>query len=219
MWFIKWCVVACGVFVLAIVAAVLVGRSQPTPAILAALKLDKCELPCWIGITPGLTTGGEAWRFVRETYFNDPRYTVHVDLSWNTISVELNGTSEKFEIYIDTYRTYNEDTALVKQIWLRLDSLNEDTPAAGDIVWRGLGRPQELRLSNRFFMYHPDIRFTGKKVEVHVLGSTACDAISFHQTLAALVLYDELDGSWSSDPAPWRGFDHCHDLKRYPVPE
>jgi hypothetical protein len=56
-------------FVLAISAAVLIGHRQPITKEIALLHLgDMCELPCWIGITPGKTSVGEARRLIAKIY-------------------------------------------------------------------------------------------------------------------------------------------------------
>ena len=34
----------------------LIGRSKPIPDRLTMLHLTDCQIPCWIGITPGITT-------------------------------------------------------------------------------------------------------------------------------------------------------------------
>ena len=54
---------------LSISAAMLIGRAQPLPERVALLHLnDICKLPCWIGITPGVTTYDQALAIVRRVY-------------------------------------------------------------------------------------------------------------------------------------------------------
>lgn len=62
-----------GIFV---VAALLIGRAQPTPPRVAMLHLTDCELPCWIGIMPGKTTIQEAQSIVKNTYGDSAIFSI-----------------------------------------------------------------------------------------------------------------------------------------------
>src|SRR5260370_13488585 len=48
--------------------ALIVGRDQPLPERLAMLHLTDCAPPCWIGITPGVTTVRDAIKRVDAVY-------------------------------------------------------------------------------------------------------------------------------------------------------
>ena len=49
--------------------AMLIGRAQPLPERVALLHLnDLCKLPCWIGITPGITTVSDAEKRIEKVY-------------------------------------------------------------------------------------------------------------------------------------------------------
>ena len=66
------------VLTLAISAAMLIGRAQPLPERVALLHLnDLCKLPCWIGITPGVTTLDDAIARVKDVYGKLPAYDLH----------------------------------------------------------------------------------------------------------------------------------------------
>jgi len=59
----------------AITGALLIGRAQPLPDRVAVLHLnDMCKLPCWLGITPGVTTLGEAEKLVQSVYKTDEAF-------------------------------------------------------------------------------------------------------------------------------------------------
>jgi len=55
------------VFVTMIGVAKVVGASHPIPQTVAALRLGECELPCWIGIIPGVTRMEEVQGLVMST--------------------------------------------------------------------------------------------------------------------------------------------------------
>src|SRR5262245_25696811 len=48
--------------------AITLGTQQPLPAKLAMLHFDICAAPCWIGITPGKTTVGEATAIIASKF-------------------------------------------------------------------------------------------------------------------------------------------------------
>lgn len=55
--------------VVAASASVLIGRTQPVPEEVMFLHLgDMCQLPCWIGITPGKTLIADAQTIVEKVY-------------------------------------------------------------------------------------------------------------------------------------------------------
>lgn len=65
------------ILAIAISAAMLIGRAQPLPERIALLHLgDKCELPCWIGITPGTTTFQQARALVLSVFNAENGYIV-----------------------------------------------------------------------------------------------------------------------------------------------
>jgi len=66
---------------LSISAAMLIGRAQPLPERVALLHLnDMCKLPCWIGITPGVTTLNDAVTRIKDVYGKLPNLTFIVQL-------------------------------------------------------------------------------------------------------------------------------------------
>jgi hypothetical protein len=57
-------------------AAIFVGGQQPIPDKLAALHLTDCLPPCWIGVTPGVTTIDEARNLIEKVYNPESGFTV-----------------------------------------------------------------------------------------------------------------------------------------------
>jgi len=62
-------------FVALIALALQIGRARPLPAHVALLHLDMCAPPCWIGITPGITSWEEIDQRINQV-FQLPRYKV-----------------------------------------------------------------------------------------------------------------------------------------------
>ena len=84
---------------LSISAAMLIGRAQPLPERVALLHLnDMCKLPCWIGITPGVTTLNDAVTRIKDVYGKLPNFNLHCA----TGACELTKGTLNFGIAFDT---------------------------------------------------------------------------------------------------------------------
>jgi hypothetical protein len=74
------------VLILATRITVAVARTQPTPFLVRQLHLTDCALPCWARITPGQTTGEEAYHHLRElaveVYYRYDRDESHSSKVW-----------------------------------------------------------------------------------------------------------------------------------------
>ena len=69
----------------AITGALLIGRAQPLPDRVAVLHLnDMCKLPCWIGITPGVTTFAEAEKLVQTVYKTSKKFVLSPQGSYDS---------------------------------------------------------------------------------------------------------------------------------------
>jgi hypothetical protein len=85
---------------LTIGASCVIGHAQPTRPEVALLHLgDYCALPCWIGITPGKTTFGEALQRINEVYgnlsdFSLTRDEYHYIFSIDGIRFDLNSMNQ-----------------------------------------------------------------------------------------------------------------------------
>src|SRR5579871_4074209 len=64
------------VFALLIVAAQAIGNAQPPPAAIQELHLTDCQLPCWLGITPGRTSFDEVVQRLKVAY---PESSLDID--------------------------------------------------------------------------------------------------------------------------------------------
>lgn len=51
-----------------LIVFILIGRTQPPPALIRQLHLTDCAMPCWIGITPGATKAEMVNRYVMDTF-------------------------------------------------------------------------------------------------------------------------------------------------------
>src|SRR5258707_6670431 len=59
-----------------IALVILLARRQPLPPRLAMLHLTDCELPCWIGITPGVTPVDQVKARIEAVYGDVSTYRI-----------------------------------------------------------------------------------------------------------------------------------------------
>ncbi len=188
-----------------IVTALLIGRAQPTPPRLAMLHLTDCELPCWIGIVPGVTTVEDAGEIIEKTfvgsyYDTDPKWSqaqgaVSLVISFGHISL--------------TY-DYTTGGATVGAIIFDFDeprNLNY-----GDMITL-LGSPDEiaslggLDLGNTtMLIYKKSLIFNGYDDERTV---SECYYPRWQEKVRLLQIanYPEFIPAWA---VPWRGFRTCY---------
>lgn len=89
--FLKFLPLPMLIFIVAIGATTLIGRASPVPEQVAALHLgDMCELPCWIGITPGKTTLQESKEILSRVYFQGKPVPL-VDEVADSYAANING--------------------------------------------------------------------------------------------------------------------------------
>jgi hypothetical protein len=70
---------AIGLLIIALLTAMMIGRQQPVSDQLALLHLTDCAPPCWIGITPHVTTMDEAKILVEKTYHDAASFQYDID--------------------------------------------------------------------------------------------------------------------------------------------
>jgi len=205
---IKWCVMVCVVAVLAVGGAILVGRGQPTPALITALHLEQCELPCWIGIVPRKTTWKDAKQIIRKVY-SESMYAVEM-LDASRISITLKGTSESVEVNVAT-APLGDENAPISALLLTIAGVAADNQRVGDIVWR-LGIPEDVILASSLENPpHPIARFRDKIVLLSPEEVLSCGTVPFYvRHYSILLIGKDTKMLWTSMPEHWRGFGYCY---------
>ena len=131
----------------AITGALLIGRAQPLPDRVAVLHLnDMCKLPCCLGITPGVTTLGEAEKLVQSVYKTDEAF--------RTVGGDVDGPKQAIDIqngaFTIAFETENPGDDLLKAkvlgIWLEPSKANISTCNLYPII----GVPQMLGIDGLF---------------------------------------------------------------------
>jgi hypothetical protein len=116
------------ILTLSVSSSALIGRAQPIPERVAALHIgDLCALPCWIGITPGVTRLYDAQRILNKV-FNVDHLTYDSVSSTYTI---VNSDNTQISVYFDTEIGSRMDNLMIDEIDIYLE---KDDILIGDIV-------------------------------------------------------------------------------------
>ncbi len=119
--FLVWVSGLTALFALLIVTIEAISGAYPPPA-LAALHLTDCQLPCWLGITPGQTTLDQAVYRIQTAY---PQATLNVNRSAASFVVRGNSTRLAINVFADSRAVVSD---------LLLYTYDFDGLALGDVV-------------------------------------------------------------------------------------
>src|SRR5215207_9444302 len=104
-------------------ASLVIGAQQPPSDWADVLRLDNCELPCWIGITPGETPLSDAEARLESAFGDRALYDLNLrrDTSetWKRYMLEVRGTALRMEISFDSSHDISLHALLVEKIILR----------------------------------------------------------------------------------------------------
>jgi hypothetical protein len=109
---------ACAViaaFVLLVVAARLLGSAQPHPAALDGLHLTECVLPCWLGITPGITNMTDAAHRLRSAQLGGMLFESSDGRSVTT-AYEVSGALVRVDLVADEAGTVAQITIFTQPL-------------------------------------------------------------------------------------------------------
>lgn len=100
--------------VLALGASIALGRATPLPEEVAFLHLgDICELPCWIGITPGQTTFGEARKIIAKFYGQERLSSPDLAHNMPITATDSSGRQLEIALYDEPYSKASSDESQV----------------------------------------------------------------------------------------------------------
>lgn len=208
------------IFTLTTLAALLIGRAQPTPPRVAMLHLTDCELPCWIGIVPGKTTLFEAWSRLNQVY-GAFQITQIYELGSFFLSVEMPRPNQKPLLLFDVY--FLERRARSRPLVIeRISLANFSGVSYGDFVSLA-GSPTDLfpSLPNSADNYMPAMFYKPGKIQAG-FGTyidsyprySTCGGVFPTQAFTAIDLYGTEQNAYTawlgSPPLPWRGFRTCY---------
>src|SRR5688572_22887303 len=198
-------VVAAGAFVAA-------GYAQPPSRWMALLRLNDCEMPCWIGIKPGVSTAGEALQRLNAIYGGSAFDLVSQPDSLAFIIADR-ASGYRFTVSLNAdYRT--QTAPIIRDIVLYpYPQSGMARPVIGDL-YAASGSPAELRLTRRMVTRTIAVLYEQRRVIVFV-NSDDCNRIYPHMEITSIRLSSAsqiADDSQSSQVQPWNGFGECHFL-------
>ncbi len=196
------------IFAFGTVAALLIGRAQPIPPRLAMLHLTDCDLPCWIGIVPGVTTVGDAKKLIRQMY-NADIYSVS-ESAGGSVGVFSRAANDfsGFSVLLNYPNTSSTDTVylIVLNPFLRLGLVYGDVESAAT---KPLGTVMAVYGTNRLFLSalktSPDAWLV---LDGMPTSNVRCIGVSPKNPVLSLGISS--DTSRNTRFVPWRGLRTCY---------
>ena len=184
-------------------ASIWIARQQPAPERVAMLHLTDCQLPCWIGITPGVTTMDEAEQKILRVYGNAPNIKIEFIEGDQRFQVK-NAITGK--VVFDVYLRYSSrDDSKIYSIAILFDN---QPPSIGDLITL-LGHPTRIA-----YLYPIDIKpppvliYKNYGLAIIYAGTLELNA-EISLPVDRLILWTDDMGTLST-PQPWSGF-HSYD--------
>lgn len=183
------------------------------------LRLNNCQLPCWLGIIPGETTLSEARSIIMNQYSDTSYYFVELITESRLIVVH---TPSNYNLRIDLYTNENEvaEVPLVLgfslQPFLELDR-SVRRPTISEIQAL-LGEPTLVRLANGIDNYGIAMLYYDGLVSVGV-EDLECDQVLPNQQVYTIgvVAQPPPEEVWPAEAQLWRGYGICYNFERRPT--
>lgn len=177
-----------------------VGYQQPPSEWMSFLHLNDCELPCWIGITPGKTTLAEAQQQLTNVYGDTSLYQLTGSDGHN---YKLISTVQRLELVVGI-QSGIESQPIIQYITLDPQKNSTDgQPTLADL-YNFWGTPDSIPLSAG--KPTPNLYFKHQSIMV-VTERLTCDKFIPTQPIQEIVLifpYRELASE------AWHGFQRCY---------
>lgn len=205
---LKWVVLTWCCLSLITSAVIGIGRGQPPSDGLALLHLDECELPCWLGITPGQTPWDAAKQMIMDAY-SDAQYSVHlVDASH--IDVSVNGTDDVLSIEIAPLSFNYADSPVNRiELTMKFAYLGRRWVSIGDLI-ASVGSPADMIMSD----IGPSLLLKESRVHVRSAPYIGCNMVLTRLFTTSIFIHKRPDEyPFVSAPSRWRGFNRCYKLR------
>lgn len=188
--------------------ACLAGQIQPIPNSIAQMHLIDCAPPCWIGITPGLTSVEDAKARLIAIFGGQRDLTIKdagfADGYVSPIAVENTIEGENFHLFVrlNISELVDGESEIVQSIDLfvsRSDRSNY-APTVGDILGT-FGAPQRVFIED---FVSSGYQITLKYAGFDVVYFTQTDRVAFEET-PHFYLGNRVIQTLSTEYRPWKG--------------
>lgn len=203
-WVVPRLVLLYGVLAILGGALVALARAHPSQWV-ARLRMDVCEMPCWLDIVPGQTALDDARRRVEAEFGGDSFRVEHevFDPYWSRYTVTYHDNRDTLMIYLNTVA----GDGVVQGIGLGFTSPSGMPPRIPDL-YGALGSPtairQQIEMGDRITT---NVWFREGRVYVD-LGYQLCGAVRLTSAIHNLYLRPSPTSFHVSER--WRGFGRCY---------
>lgn len=194
-------------------AALVIGWTQPPTAWSKLLRLDVCELPCWVGIEPGKTTLDEARRYVEAAYQDRTLYQLEAQ-NYRTYAFTYLPTGYRFGISLETGNFEEAPDAIVQRLYLQplvTGAYSFERPRIAEL-YSGLGDAEGIQRLSGINITSLAVLFRNRRVEIY-FDEPECDWVDPAQPIRSILIShqsNEINVAWLSAPLRWQGFRRCY---------
>jgi hypothetical protein len=198
-------------------AALLVGLRQPPSEWALLLKLDECQLPCWIGIEPGATTLEDAEQSIERVFGDSALYTLE---KYGSGGYDIVHTATGFGLRTNFISGTNPDDSSQPVVYTinlmphTTTTFNGTRPGIAELS-TGLGEIEGLQRVVGWESYQLNLFFKARLVDVFFEEPT-CDEVQVDQAISSITISAQPPSGrvgTLSPPSTWRGFNLCHNLE------
>ncbi len=198
-------------------AALLVGLRQAPSDWAKLLRLDDCQLPCWIGIEPGKTTLPEAERHIEDVFQDTSLYTLE---KFGSGGYSITYKPTGFGLRTNFMAAYGADDAAQSVIYIinlmpyGATSFFQTGPGVAEL-YDGLGEVEGLQRVIGMNDFRLNLFFKNRQVDVF-FDEPHCDKVNLSQGITTISISAQTprtNAGLLSAPSPWQGFNHCHNLE------
>lgn len=191
----------------------LVARAQAPSDRVAMLHLEECQLPCWIGITPGKTTVGEAKQRLQAVFGNSLVFTLDdARQHWTDVLITLPDSDRHFNVSVGDGQPRNNimESAVVTAIAIYPNGTmpGSERTSFGDLYGL-LGSPAYDLVGYQNAPCPPKLIYDTSHVEMELDTSHCDDRASFSRSVVmpviAFTLYEQIPPQQGFQHR-WRGF-------------
>jgi hypothetical protein len=187
----------------------------------ALLRLDVCELPCWIGIEPGKTTLEESRRYIEAAYQDQALYQLEAQ-DVRQYGLTYLPTGYRFGVSIESRNFEVTLRSIVQRIYIQplvTRTFPFERPRIAEL-YSSLGNAEGVQRLSGINITSLAVLFRNRLVEIY-FDEPECDRVNPEQPVRSILIShrsNEVNVAWLSAPIPWRGFQRYHDLelRNYP---
>jgi hypothetical protein len=200
-------------------ASVAIGAQQPPSDWADVIRLDDCELPCWIGITPGETLLRDAEARLESAFGDSALYDLDLrrDTSeiWKRYVLAVRDTPLRMEISFDSMTITDGHGLFVEKIILRPYNATPvpiTHPLVGTLA-RLTEQVSEVRVHTQTESPYLALVTSDERAYMAVAVRPDCRSALLHQEVVLIVLGAQPPrnrSGWLSGPLRWRGLANCY---------